>query len=212
MNSTRKNNDPYLDDLELVNHFIKQQKWDNQMVIFYPKEQGSKYLVEDIRKLVSLVQDSHIELLPAAFQLTSNPRVVLNNGSNHFALINIKTYTEIKNRITECNFFYSENKHDADYRFASLFLMESRAILDLANEIEVDTRNLPPQDFIKVAERTMKICLEIFGKEIQVNNVFEYFFLTCSERYFALPELSFIRRKLMLRLGSIIGGYGDYYS
>ncbi|MGI2295959.1 hypothetical protein [Paenibacillus sp. GXUN7292] len=210
MNAASKEQNLFVDDLQLVNHFIKQQRWEGSMFVFYPQLQGSKQMVDDIRKVVSMVLDNQTELLPTAFETTVNPRVILRNESQAFALINLKTYVDLKKKITECNFFYSKNKHDADYRFATLFLMETKVILDLANEIEI--RNMSPESFIQVAKKTMELCLNIFGKEIQMNNMFEYFFLACSERYFGLPEISFIRRKLMLTLGSVIGGHGNYYS
>lgn len=192
------------EDLNLFNHFIKQQRWGNSMFAFIPQQKRcSGESVQVVRKITNMVLNSNIELLPLISDINMYPRLVLKNGSNKLALINMKTLAVLKKKMVGNKFFSTE--HDAEYRFTAVFLMETKALLDMSATNQIETLHMTPNQFIQVAERTMQINMKIFDRSNQMNNVFEYFHIQFTERYSKLSNFHKLRINLMENLASIIG-------
>ncbi|ALS23180.1 hypothetical protein [Paenibacillus naphthalenovorans] len=219
--------DDLQEDLQLVNHLIKQMDLGDKIFAFIPntlKGISDSYtrLTNSIKEPTAKMQINHYlnaiadynqkEKINLSYDCFNQYRTALNSGSRAFALINIKELTKQKKAILENDFFsldYVNDYHNANYYFYVIFLLETASQVRIYSEEDLDTHSsLDFVNFIRVASLTIQSFLKMFGNK-NVAVVFEYFFILFTLRFNNQENRGFpmYRTKLMEAMAFEIGGY-----
>lgn len=197
--------EPIEEELRLLNHLIKQYEWSDKIFPFIPEYRGPRLLMKHIKSINKIFD--HDEPFAFVYDIVKQPCVMIENDSQTYALVNVKSYVTYKKDFKDKD-FYSKSIDD-DYVFALLFLFETYAKIELSEQKKVVYNAVDVQSFSRVACRTLEIYMQMYGRREHHATLVEYFFDKFSKQFKGESHFEHHRTRMLMPLGYIVGGYVD---